>query len=242
MDDSGRSAGPALAEMDHGYASASAMRAGFPRPRGDSPIRSRDRHDAVGFPALVEMDFCPVRAGCRKSSSPAHAEMHPQTLAGEISGFRPSPPRRRSAGKPVARVPLPQAFPPTRRSTARLTGQDPIMHGLPRPRGDGPLTTTLGRLRDRVPPPKRKRTRNLQPPSRRSHALPIVDRSTLTTERLTTDNHHSPNRGFPAHAEIDHGLHTCNQTSLGFPRPRGDRPYISRGVKDMAQVSPPTRR
>ncbi len=87
---------------------------------------------------------------------------------------------------------------------------------FPRPRGDGPWSPWCSRIPPAVSPPTRGWT--------------VLD-GRDSAQAL----------GFPAHAGMDPRPCRCCPGSTGFPRPRGDGPYLLASVDDTFQVSPPTR-
>ena len=228
---------PAHAGMDPKRQGLTKYEPGFPRPRGDGPL--------VDQAAVASEAVSPPTRGWTVSPRwvrrtirgfPAHAGMDPG--AGPSITRRPGFPRPRGDG-PVAphpQVDLRAVSPPTR----GWTHLRPPLHGdqggfpahagmdlgrrlprgherrFPRPRGDGPVSTTVPRLRSTVSPPTRGWTR-------------------LRHSVLLHDD------GFPAHAGMDPSTSSAPGRSRWFPRPRGDGPCSHRVTPGSDLVSPPTR-
>ena len=191
----------------------------FPRPRGDgpeAPRRSRLREEIAGFPAHAGMDHCRRRLLRRRPRFPRPRGDGPSPVAGIITLSGVSPPTR---GWTVTRPLCPPAalgF-PAHAGMDRSNGANGIRsRGFPRPRGDGPLTTSPGFGSAVVSPPTRGWTR-----LRRDPLLPCL--------------------GFPAHAGMDLSRPLSRLTPRWFPRPRGDGPFIQWQDRDPPVVSPPTR-
>ena len=88
--------------------------------------------------------------------------------------------------------------------------------GFPRTRGDGPRSATAALWRSRVSPHTRGWTLK--------RLLDVVGEE-----------------GFPAHAGMDPCSERLAAHRLRFPRTRGDGPWIKKGGRELAVVSPHTR-
>ena len=228
---------PAHAGMDLMRESRLSPCARFPRPRGDGPAP-----DVSGaFPIEVSP---PTRGWTPTSSShgpygagfPAHAGMDPERAPVErLEGRFPRPrgdgPRNR--GRYGGRSGV---SPPTRGWTLRCcegshlaagfpahAGMDPATGArrpnrrwFPRPRGDGPSSSTHRSACHGVSPPTRGWTVD---------ALPLL----------------RPLLGFPAHAGMDRSGKRSWRWPMWFPRPRGDGPLGRGRSVSASRVSPPTR-
>ena len=92
----------------------------------------------------------------------------------------------------------------------------PLVHRLPRPRGDGPEARSDPRLKARAPPPTRGWT-----------ASPVA------RARWSS--------GSPAHAGMDPRCGRTRRRKEGLPRPRGDGPVLLVWPPDDTPAPPPTR-
>ena len=228
---------PAHAGMDRRPAPASRPGSGFPRPRGDGPVKSylpssdaavspptrgwtsgsRRRSDVrTGFPAHAGMDRS--AGGC--TTTPTR---FPRPRGDGPHGRRRSPVRMPVSPPTRGWTPCRQRFLPHSRGFPAHAGMDPgsticatARTGFPRPRGDGPLPSDYFTTLPVVSPPTRGWT-------------PGMGRS-----RWIRD-------GFPAHAGMDPSTRTAGTPPGWFPRPRGDGPLREATRQDNSRVSPPTR-
>ena len=210
---------------------------GFPRARGDAPVRPHDEEPLGRVPPRTR--GCAVghgHAGNRPRGSPAHAGMRPTPSAGRSSGSRfprargdapatgaavgsvlPVPPRTRGcAHGALRRRPLAPGSPahagmrPSRRSPPFWCSR------FPRARGDAPSPWSITCPVCTVPP----RTRGC--------ALARQDRA-------------GPVHGSPAHAGMRPPEAKRRRTASGFPRARGDAPPRLLGLGFGEGVPPRTR-
>ena len=209
----------------------------FPRPRGDGPWDMSPRvavapvspptrgwtvsgagvvDASIGFPAHAGMDlmhhFEPEAFG----GFPRPRGDGPESVCREVLGIVVSPPTRgwtlrlRQLAVGFAGFPAHAGMDRGRRCPR------PCGRRFPRPRGDGPLTTTLTIAVVAVSPPTRG-----------------------WTVRLGRGPCHAV--GFPAHAGMDpRGSHDWPGANW-FPRPRGDGPSSTAQATRLRSVSPPTR-
>ena len=228
---------PAHAGMDRHEGSATAVRHGFPRPRGDGPLRKatadrcrrvspptrgwtlsrrHSRRQSVGFPAHAGMDpRWQPRTRCRYGFPRPRGD-GPARGSGAIDPGWVSPPTRGWTPLHQGAVPFVDGFP----AHAGMDLEDlPELAGarrFPRPRGDGPQHR-LPRLDElQVSPPTRGWT------CRRRKSCPLGG-------------------GFPAHAGMDPVMLTGVVGGRWFPRPRGDGPLAFWIRLVWMEVSPPTR-
>ena len=171
---------PAHAGMDRDSRPPGRPHAGFPRPRGDGPIRLMHVPFLIGVsPPTRGWTLRELLAGLAYVGFPAHAGMDPLTASRAFPalGF----PRPRGDGPPTARTTCRAArvSPPTRGWTPvehpfleiaagfpAHAGMDPSssLRGnserrFPRPRGDGPPSSLRSTAVGRVSPPTRGWTR-----------------------------------------------------------------------------------
>ena len=93
----------------------------------------------------------------------------------------------------------------------------PVVRGrLPRPRGDGPVATSVAGVAESAPPPTRG----------------------WTFERAA---HRDREAGSPAHAGMDLSRDCACRVTRWLPRPRGDGPVIQEKTARPLQAPPPTR-
>ena len=228
---------PAHAGIDPARAIRRRRSGWLPRPRGDRPRQGVAGPDGGEAPP-------PTRGSTRVGNprrrrlrgSPAHAGIDPTTGSSSSTARRlPRPRGDRPHGTEGAAAPI-AAPPPTRGSTRprrdrKSCGGGSPAHagidlawaafmacfaGLPRPRGDRPLSGVRGLPLSVAPPPTRGST---------CHLLDWCGRTT----------------GSPAHAGIDPRLTPCDAVRIGLPRPRGDRPR-THGEAYMAGAAPPPTR
>ena len=223
--------------MDQGRAPPGRVRHGFPRTRGDGPVSTAVTTPAPWVsPHTRGWTLCSPSPSCTVSGFPAHAGMDPP---------RPTP------GRPAPRFPRTRGDgPPSRSNNARSSavsphtrgwtrwrhvtttrrrgfpahagmdrtgGAGPVgRRGFPRTRGDGPSAASALAARMRVSPHTRGWTRSVQ-------RLEAVQ------------------RGFPAHAGMDHAHAGGHLPGAGFPRTRGDGPRFAIIWDGIVTVSPHTR-
>ncbi len=228
---------PAHAGMDPQYIRREPVILRFPRPRGDGPpmIVARDARIEVS-PPTRGWTRSSRPTGLAVGGFPAHAGMDPRPR--HKSSRRPWFPRPRGDGPARRRRPAGAArvSPPTRGWTPldlaaafgavgfpAHAGMDPacmssctVADRFPRPRGDGPSTSTNVPSSGGVSPPTRGWTVFL--------VLHLHDVG-----------------GFPAHAGMDPFLALGRLTTRWFPRPRGDGPRARPQRLRSSKVSPPTR-
>ena len=209
----------------------------FPRTRGDGPGADRGvGRDGWVSPHTRGWTRWDAAVTGASAGFPAHAGMDPRRCSGSFSARRF--PRTRGDG-PVWRMlrELTEAVSPhTRGWTRRIhrislsvagfpahAGMDPRRRPrpggrprFPRTRGDGPAGGVRGGLRGGVSPHTRGWTRH-----------PKVVRE--------------PGQGFPAHAGMDPRRCSPPRPRRGFPRTRGDGPWVSDTPKSPCSVSPHTR-
>ncbi len=228
---------PAHAGMDPAGSCRTRRRSWFPRPRGDGPVDD-ERSEREGRVSPPTRGWTPTgHAGVQTGAGfPAHAGMDPRVHNAFGGGF--GFPRPRGDGPDVEYMASCRlgVSPPTRGWTldcvCRLrgnagfpahAGMDPLPvlrteppRWFPRPRGDGPRTSSTSVRRWTVSPPTRGWT-------------PDEPSAVLT------------DAGFPAHAGMDPAAYADWRSDERFPRPRGDGPYKDRWCGEGERVSPPTR-
>ena len=228
---------PAHAGMDPSRRRPAGRRRRFPRPRGDGPARccvpvsvmpvspptrgwTVEAHEEIsrrsGFPAHAGMD---LRRGVDRAAParfPRPRGDGPYLLASADTTFAVSPPTRGWTTSSAMSVSNAAGFP-------AHAGMDPSDRPrwlwrtwFPRPRGDGPYSSSVESPWSAVSPPTRGWTIVKMIPT------PARD-------------------GFPAHAGMDLELTALEALIDGFPRPRGDGPRADQLRYLHGQVSPPTR-
>ncbi len=228
---------PAHAGIDHTDRLQTRIDRCLPRPRGDRPRRR-------GVISACDMSPPPTRGSTAFQArdrlcsgvSPAHAGIDP--AAWRAHSVLPCLPRPRG-DRPTRKPPKQTAAwspPPTRGSTLcrRCSPEGGVVSpahagidlgalpvfvhalGLPRPRGDRPVTGSIVAGEHSSPPPTRGST--CRGPGQRL-----------------------PRSVSPAHAGIDPRHSGRELAGCCLPRPRGDRPARSHGAGEGAASPPPTR-
>ena len=228
---------PAHAGMDPRRSTRSSGRSGLPRTRGDGPASEAQVHrEAAASPHTRGWTPLDLGAGTLRSGFPAHAGMDrwPPRRATRTPGL----PRTRGDGPPpcMRTVTTVGASPHTRGWTVGRqdqlpnaagfpahAGMDPTSGtrlrswwGLPRTRGDGPLSAMVGAARTKASPHTRGWTRRRAGgPHRRD--------------------------GFPAHAGMDPVPESGDTVIVRLPRTRGDGPVVVTDCTSLTVASPHTR-
>ena len=228
---------PAHAGIDPARPATSRRLPGLPRARGDRPsTKDANRARAASPPRTRGSTRGSAGLGDRCSVSPAHAGIDPALTAGKACGtclprargdrpmgdtviFRQvvSPPRTRGS---TSRPPFDDRTPGVSPAHAGIdpgsTGRASLLLGLPRARGDRPLSPAIRSWRRESPP----RTRGSTLSACSTPFLPAVS---------------------PAHAGIDLSFKSGKTLQIGLPRARGDRPH-KRFCSSLNARSPPRTR
>ena len=228
---------PAHAGMDPPPGPRGRTRARLPRTRGDGPDTCCSIiHRATASPHTRGWTLRAARAGPRRGGFPAHAGMDPSRVG--VAGVLSRLPRTRGDG-PLAlehHAGAHRASPHTRGWTRRHgaapllghgfpahAGMDPrrawlqrLESGLPRTRGDGPLTADAAEQLAAASPHTRGWTR----------PRPGVDHLA---------------GGFPAHAGMDPTPAHTDRPASRLPRTRGDGPNRLATLHHLYGASPHTR-
>ncbi len=251
----------------------------LPRPRGDgppetTPIRSPRRSP----PPTRGWTLGGREATVREIVSPAHAGMDPRVAKSSHSSHSLPRPRGDGPANFSAALQSVTSPPPTRgwtrirrRMHTALTvspahaGMDPMLGSghprhirLPRPRGDGPVSSVTTMSREPSPPPTRGWTVDARRRVMRPRGLPRprgdgparvltggrVPKSPPPTRGWT---HATPRRAegggvSPAHAGMDPRSATARTRTTRLPRPRGDGPRHAYHSRRACQGSPPPTR
>ena len=235
----------------------------LPRPRGDRPRTRRIARSAISAPPPTRGSTPHRLARLRLGSgSPAHAGIDPTRAAITTAARRLPRPRGDRPVDHLTPAASDAAPPPTRGSTPLRgelgpgvvgspahAGIDPSsvprerpLRGLPRPRGDRPITLTPHDPEWWAPPPTRGSTRCQGAEAPRqlgspAHAGIDPSRSARSPARsgappptrgstLRIDLRWHTGAGSPAHAGIDPHQPHHRPRLFWLPRPRGDRPAV----------------
>ena len=230
-------ASPAHAGIDPCDGCAVEIAEGFPRARGDRPLRKVYAAVRSALPPRTRGSTPSAsRPPSVVSASPAHAGIDHLSDSSPLlrssfpraRGDRPS--RRPSTAGRIALPPRTRGSTQPRAPRAGALDASPAHAGIdlsaaafrsarlrfPRARGDRPVARATTGHCTPLPP----RTRGSTPPSR--HSRP-------------------PARASPAHAGIDLLRAAGQQPPRGFPRARGDRPLFASLVAIGIQLPPRTR-
>ena len=233
----GRIGSPAHAGIDRVFVSARSSTEGFPRTRGDRPLKSQIR--GTGFSVPPHTRGSTARSPARPNlefGSPAHAGIDPGGSVGVGVGL--GFPRTRG-DRPRWPAPLmgSTGVPPhTRGSTLNSQGRGTFRSGSPAHAGIDLVAAfallTLARFpRTRGDRPRAGsrlfRPRWVPPHTRGSTLMALCDRT--------------PAAGSPAHAGIDPPRIPPHTSLRGFPRTRGDRPLAIGLNPSRSEVPPHTR-
>ncbi len=214
-----------------------AFAGGFPRSRGDRPRTADGAATSSTVPPLTRGSTPAHRLpGRPDAGSPAHAGIDPAPARpkGAGSGF----PRSRGDRPAIRRCfPTRGRVPPlTRGSTVMQRVLQHRLTGSPAHAGIDPRARPRRAGGRRFP-----RSRGDRPPKLRTEGeAPVVP--PLTRGSTAPRDGRSPvQRGSPAHAGIDPRRRPVTDTTMRFPRSRGDRPSAITRSSRQRRVPPLTR-
>ena len=245
---------PAPAGMDPQSARTSRVTTRLPRTRGDGPAACRSARSCAsasphprgwtrghtldsgypdGFPAPAGMDPRPDDARLQHARLPRTRGDGPIGRGMSGSDQRASPHPRGWTPERHVRRPVPRGFPAPAGMDLLSRMRRAVAHGLPRTRGDGPLTLQHDRALPLASPHPRGWTPGPPRPPTCARGFPApagMDRIHRVLTHLAT--------GFPAPAGMDPGPAWARMHHMWLPRTRGDGPVAARILFDAGLASP----